>query len=255
MNRFASIGLVLVGFYLFAVFYVAVYEKDGDIVTSLNSLGNFLSAGGAVAAILSVLQVSNQRLSDKAYNSALTMILECERLLHEAENQLFDGDRVKNNRIEWIVAADNLNRVECLTNFHINKLIDQYHLDELKIKLESLLERSQYKLFQHLSVREGNVNASLPLAFFYGVPDWETRTVDEAKEFTKENRTAAYWDNEDTVAPCHGITQLDKASVFVVGRFMLMFDNPEFATNLSEYENFPMGGQFEGMAKYIQHHT
>ncbi|MFZ3516728.1 hypothetical protein LC147_27090 [Vibrio harveyi] len=66
--------LIFVGFYLFAVLFVAVESNSKDLVVVLNSLGGFISAGGALAAILTIIQVARNREIDSKYNSSSAQI-------------------------------------------------------------------------------------------------------------------------------------------------------------------------------------
>ncbi|TBT23878.1 hypothetical protein D5E86_24825 [Vibrio parahaemolyticus] len=254
LNKYTSTGLVLAGFYLFGIFMAVVTSEHKNLISAMNSLGSFLSAGGAVAAILSVLQVSHLRKLDRAKDRTDALIEECSSLLADTEMLLFSEHGIKNNRTEWIVAAENIKRVkELIPKIQIE--IGSHGFEELDIKLSALVERFQFKLYQRLKVRRENQSSPLPVQFFYGVEDWETCTIEDAKKANEKGSSCAYWDNEDSVAPMHGITKLSRSSVFEVGHFILMFCDQERANQIKTFETFPEIGEFEGMAKYMKYHT
>ncbi|MGF1903408.1 hypothetical protein [Aliivibrio sifiae] len=59
-----QISYILVGFYISAIFLAMASSENKNLLDIFNSLSGFISAGGALAAILTVITVIKQRQSD-----------------------------------------------------------------------------------------------------------------------------------------------------------------------------------------------
>ncbi|EGR1752560.1 TPA: hypothetical protein GRI54_23865 [Vibrio parahaemolyticus] len=249
--------LIFVGFYLFAVLFVAVESNSKDLVVVLNSLGGFISAGGALAAILTIIQVARNREIDSKYNSSSAQIRQIEYYLNDVLDCLIDDEgKPKNNRVEWIQAARAILDSQEMAK-EVQSVASDFKLPELEIALNAQMNRVRLHLYKSLCVKEGNRAGSLPASFFFGVENWENKTFEEAEKESNSKNHVCYSHNGTGVAPIWGNTELDERSVFVVARFMLGEGQSALLETVSEsrYDEIPQFSPYEGMAVYLKKRT
>lgn len=252
-----EISLIFVGFFLSALLFVAVKSNSKDLVNVLNSLGGFLSAGGALAAILTIIQVANNREIDSKYNSSSTHIKQIEYYLNDVlECLINDEGKPKNNRVEWIQAARAILDSQEIAK-KVESVASDFQLPELEIALNAQINRVRLRLYKSLCVKEGNRIGSLPISFFFGVEDWENKKFEVAEKEANSKNYVCYDHDGTSVAPIWGKTELDARSVFVVARFILGDDKCESLDLLksvseSRYNEIPEFSPYEGMAVYLK---
>ncbi|NGN97166.1 hypothetical protein G5S52_05695 [Grimontia sp. S25] len=258
MSRYITqICLVFAGFYLFAILFSAVESSSQDLISVLNSLGSFVSAGGALAAILAVIQVARNREADSKYNSSLDMITQINTYLDDVVHCLFDNHgKPKNDRVEWIQAARAILDSEELAK-QVLVIAKKYELPELETQLNAKMNRVRLHIYKNLCVKSDNRSGSLPPSFFFGVADWEEKSFEDAEYEANRLNSICYRHNGREVTPIWGSTELDKRSVFVVGRFMIGHGHRTSLESISDelYGEIPEFGPYEGMAIYLKEST
>ncbi|HGF4942302.1 TPA: hypothetical protein ACF4E7_004623, partial [Vibrio parahaemolyticus] len=252
-----QICLVFAGFYLFAVLFSAVESSSSDLISVLNSLGSFISAGGALAAILAVIQVARNREIDSRYNSSLALIDQINSYLEDVVSCLLDNNgQPKNDRVEWIQAARAILDSEKLAK-EVLAVAKKYELPELETQLEAQMDRIRLHIYKNLCVKAGNRSGSLPASFFFGVDDWREMSFEEAEEEANRLNSICYHHDGKGVAPIWGSTELDERSVYVVGRFMIGHGKRTSLETISDdmFREIPEFSPYEGMAVYLKKRT
>ncbi|EJC6765554.1 hypothetical protein MX824_004911 [Vibrio parahaemolyticus] len=249
-----DLGLVLSGFYVAAVIFAYADNGNKSIFTILNSLGTFISGGGAIAAILTIVQVSSHRRQERAYAVASSRINQLDDQFKLIESCLFDREGPKNNRVEWTQAA------KCI--LYVNRLLESFEMndsdirfDELKVQISVKADAFRMLLYKNLCISKNNLSGSLPISFFYGVPEWKDISASDAIHAHKRNTQMAYEATE--VAPPMGISKLDKKSVFIVGSFIAgdKVIGEYDSLKLEDYSSLKANDHLEGFAKYIRQRT
>ncbi|TQP19897.1 hypothetical protein [Vibrio cholerae] len=249
-----DLSLILSGFYLAAVVLAFVNAESKSLISTLNSLGTFISGGGAIAAILTIVQVSSHRKLERAYAVASSKIKQLDDQFKLIESCLLDGSAPKNNRVEWIQAA------KCI--LYVNNLLESFENDNSGFHFNELREQALVKadsfrllLYKNLCVTKNNLSGSLPISFFYGVLDWENVSTEDAKK-NAQRKIAVTYEATD-VAPPMGIVRLHDKSVYIVGSFIqgIKVIGDYDSLNIEKFPPLKDIDHIEGFAKYIKKRT
>nr|MBF4328494.1 hypothetical protein [Vibrio anguillarum] len=77
----SEVTYTMIGFYLFAIVYSFANDVDSPIIDILNSIGVFLSSGGAIVAFITLVNVvsakrTDQENSEVEYSNFILLILD-----------------------------------------------------------------------------------------------------------------------------------------------------------------------------------
>ncbi len=161
---------------------------------------------------------------------------------------------MNNSRVIWIRAARVLLWANELGKTITNEAMKKsYELqkERLRTKLYLLMQREPENNEQYES-------ESLPGQFFYGIPNWEDRsiTIDEAAIASHPNNTRAHLVNLSTVVPSPKSSELAVSSVIAIFDFIresdLLENDPLEEVKIWEGEptSFDI---FQGPANYVAH--
>ncbi|MEZ9883593.1 hypothetical protein AB4374_06940 [Vibrio splendidus] len=241
-----DIAMLFVGFYLGAVILVITTDHQLNLSEVFNSLVPFLSTGGATAAILAVIQVSYNSSIDRAYKRAVAEVDEVGEQIKSIRACLLEHGKPKNIRVEWIQAAKAILRVNSLVE-NIDLCSEKFHFQELSLKANRLTNDFSTELYKTLCIKSRNVSGPLPLQFFYGVTDFETKSLDDAKAEAIRSQSIVY--GSEQVAPPYGTIRLEERSVYVVASFI---NQERLVSSYDELDikRLPNFGVLEGFSKY-----
>ncbi|EGR3135934.1 hypothetical protein DLH77_23840 [Vibrio parahaemolyticus] len=243
-----DVAMLFVGFYLGAVILAIATDNKMNVSEVFNVLVPFLSTGGAMAAILAIIQVSQNSNIDRVYKRTVAEVDEIVEQINSIRTCLFDNGKPKNIRVEWIQAAKAILGINSLL-ISIEKSSYENNFPELVLKANRLVDDFSTELYKTLCIKSGNVSGPLPVSFFYGVTDFEAKSMSEAKVEAIRSQSVVY--GADQVAPPYGTTMLDERSVYIVAKFI---NHERLVSSYDEVTVKPLRflGLFEGFGKYLE---